>query len=89
MAILKNLTQEKAELERLRAEVARLKADQERPLKFKVSTKGAVSVYGLGRWPVTLYKGQWETLIASMESITAFIEANKHLLATKGDADAD
>jgi hypothetical protein len=52
-------------------------------LRFKVSEKGAVSVYGLGRFPVTLYLEQWEKLLASVEELRAFIEANKSKLKTK------
>jgi hypothetical protein len=50
---------------------------------LKVSQKGAVSVYGLGRFPVTLYKEQWEKLLATAESIKAFIAENDHLLKKK------
>lgn len=52
-------------------------------LTLKVSAKGALSIYGFGKWPVTLYRSQWERLIASVEEITAFIEANEGLLAVK------
>ncbi|PYR03174.1 MAG: hypothetical protein DMG00_27045, partial [Acidobacteria bacterium] len=53
----------KAELERLRAENERLKNRQTRGVSLKVSEKGGVSVYGLGRFPVTLYKEQWARLL--------------------------
>lgn len=49
----------------------------------KVSEKGALSVYGLGRFPVTLYKGQWENLFSHIDKIKAFIKANSDKLATK------
>ena len=52
--------------------------------QIKVSEKGAVSVYGLQRFPVTLYAEQWETLLASAETIRAFIAANRSALKTKG-----
>lgn len=52
-------------------------------LTLKVSAKGAVSIYGFGKWPVTLYKSQWERLIESVDEVKAFIEANDGLLATK------
>jgi hypothetical protein len=53
-------------------------------LTFKVSEKGAVSVYGLGRFPVTLYVEQWSKLLSSAEELKAFIEANRSKLKTKG-----
>ena len=52
-------------------------------LSLKVSEKGAMSVYGLGRFPVTLYRGQWERLAAAMPQLEAFIAANAALLAVK------
>lgn len=52
-------------------------------LTLKVSKAGAVSVYGMGKWPVTLYQSQWTRLIESMGEIKAFISANADLLATK------
>jgi hypothetical protein len=50
---------------------------------MKVSPKGAVSVYGLGRFPVTLYKEQWEKLLGMSEDIKTFIAENKAALKTK------
>jgi hypothetical protein len=50
---------------------------------FKVSEKGAVSVYGLGRFPVTLYQEQWAKLLSNVDELKAFIEANKSKLKTK------
>jgi hypothetical protein len=72
------------ELERLRSENQALKAGQ-RPgaLRFRVSEKGAVSVYGLGRFPVTLYQEQWDRLLASADDLRAFIEANRAQLKKK------
>jgi hypothetical protein len=52
-------------------------------LSFKVSEKGAVSVYGLGRFPVTLYLEQWDALLAQTAELREFIEANKSKLKTK------
>ncbi len=52
-------------------------------LSMKVSEKGALSIYGLGRFPVTLYSGQWERLLAHADAIRAFMSANASLLATK------
>jgi hypothetical protein len=54
-----------------------------RKLTMKVSDKGALSVYGLGRFPVTLYRGQWERLLGAQVEITAFIEANATTLTVK------
>ena len=59
------------------------KATAPKALTMKVSDKGALSVYGLGRFPVTLYRGQWERLLAHSDAIRAFITANATLLATK------
>ncbi len=72
---------ERQELERLRAQVASLK--QSATLRFKVSEKGAVSVYGMGRFPVTLYKGQWDRLIDSIDALKSFITANESALSVK------
>jgi hypothetical protein len=46
-------------------------------LEFKVSEKGGVSVYGLGRFPVTLYYEQWVRLLGTTNELRAFIEENK------------
>ena len=73
----------KAELERLRAENAALKKTSSRGLSLKVSEKGALSVYGMGRFPVTLYKEQWLKLLEMSEDILAFIKANESKLKTK------
>ncbi len=74
----------KAELERLRAENSTLKKTSAKGLSMKVSEKGALSVYGLGRFPVTLYKEQWIKLLDLAEDIRAFIGANDSQLKTKG-----
>ena len=71
------------ELERLQAENETLKKRSERELSLKVSQKGGVSVYGLGRFPVTLYKEQWEKLLEMTDDIRAFIQENKAQLKTK------
>jgi len=73
----------KAELERLRAENEALKNRGNRGAYLKVSEKGGVSVYGLGRFPVTLYKEQWLRLLAMGDEIKSFIEANKDALKSK------
>ena len=75
--------EERAELERLRAENERLKAGDKGKLTLKVSEKGAVSVYGMVRFPVTLYKEQWLRLLASGAEIEAFIRENESRLKTK------
>jgi hypothetical protein len=64
----------KAELERLRKENPALKRESASGIRLKVSEKGAVSVYGLGRFPVTLYKEQWLRLLNMSDEIRAFIE---------------
>ena len=74
---------QQAEIERLRAENERLKKTRPANLAMKVSEKGALSVYGMGRFPVTLYKEQWLRLLAMAEDIKAFIEANKDRLKSK------
>jgi hypothetical protein len=73
----------KAELERLRAENDRLKHKDAAGLSLKVSEKGAVSLYGMGRFPVTLYKEQWLRVLASVPVIEAFIRENEPKLKTK------
>jgi hypothetical protein len=73
----------KAELERLRAENERLKARSGRAVSLKVSEKGGVSVYGLGRFPITLYKEQWTRLLDMADDIRTFITANEGKLKTK------
>ena len=74
----------KAELERLRAENETLKQGPKRGSLFlKISEKGALSVYGLGRFPVTLYKEQWVKLLGISDEIKAFIEENNSRLKAK------
>jgi hypothetical protein len=72
------------ELDRLRAENEALKARSRRGITLKVSEKGGVSVYGLGRFPVTLYKEQWTKLLDLAEDIRVFIRENDAQLKTKG-----
>ncbi len=72
------------ELERLRTENEALKKRSEKGLSLKVSQKGGVSVYGLGRFPVTLYKEQWEKLLDMSDDIRDFIQENESQLKTKG-----
>ena len=73
----------KAELERLKAENEQLKTRASRGGGIKVSEKGGVSVYGLGRFPVTLYKEQWAKLLGMADEIRAFIKENDAQLKTK------
>ncbi len=73
----------KAELERLKAENERLKNQRNRSVSLKVSEKGGVSVYGLGRFPVTLYKEQWAKLLAMADEIREFIKENDAKLKAK------
>jgi hypothetical protein len=74
-------------LARLEAENKALKdqIEQRKPgqLRLKVSEKGALSVYGLGRFPVTLYKEQWRRLLEYAEEMKAFLKENDHLLRGK------
>jgi hypothetical protein len=71
------------ELERLRRENAALKKGASSGVRMKVSEKGAVSVYGMGRFPVTLYKEQWLKLLNMSDEIRAFIAANEAQLKAK------
>jgi hypothetical protein len=74
----------KAELERLRNENAALKKEAATGITMKVSEKGGLSVYGMGRFPVTLYKEQWLKLLDMSDDIRTFIAANEGQLKTKG-----
>ena len=73
----------KAEIERLQAENAALKKGATSGIRMKVSEKGAVSVYGMGRFPVTLYKEQWLKLLNMSDDIRAFIAENEARLKAK------
>ncbi len=73
----------KEELQRLRAENQALKKSAAHGLKLKVSEKGALSVYGLGRFPVTLYKEQWRKLLAITDAIREFLEIHDDELKSK------
>ncbi|SRR5258706_10900888 len=74
---------EQSELERLRAENERLKKAASRGGSIRVSEKGGVSVYGLGRFPVTLYKEQWLRLLDMADEIRSFIADNAARLKSK------
>ena len=73
----------KDELERLRKENEALKKGASPGVRMKVSEKGALSVYGMGRFPVTLYKEQWLKLLDMSDKIRAFIAENEAKLKTK------
>jgi len=73
----------KSELERLRAENAALKNRTTKGVSMKVSEKGGLSVYGLGRFPVTLYKEQWARLLDMADDIRAFMRENDAALKAK------
>ena len=74
-----------AQIAKLAAENEALKAKVEsrQRVSLKVTDKGGVSMYGLGRFPVTLYRSQWEVLLRHGDDVKAFIAANASLLATK------
>lgn len=72
-----------AEIERLRAENEALRKPARGQTSLRVSEKGALSVYGLGRFPVTLYREQWEKLLAMSDEIRQFIQDNDARLKRK------
>jgi hypothetical protein len=73
----------RAELERLRKENESLKKGAARGVSLKVSEKGGLSVYGLGRFPITLYKEQWTKLLDMAEDIREFLRAHDKELKSK------
>ena len=73
----------KAEVERLRVENERMRRTASRGMTLKVSEKGGLSVYGLGRFPVTLYKEQWVKLLDMADELRAFIRDNEASLKSK------
>jgi hypothetical protein len=73
----------RAELEKLRAENAALKNRKPGAVTLKVSEKGGLSVYGLGRFPITLYKEQWAKLLDLADEIRAFLRDNDAKLKSK------
>jgi hypothetical protein len=72
-----------AEIERLRAENEALKKPSRGQMSLRVSEKGALSVYGLGRFPVTLYREQWEKLLGMGDEIKSFIQTHDTELKKK------
>jgi hypothetical protein len=77
--------QAKPSYDELLAQIAALQAQVARKstLTLKVSDKGALSVYGIGRFPVSLYRAQWERLLTAKDDILAFIDANASKLSVK------
>lgn len=72
------------ELDRLRAEVASLKATAKRDIRLKVSAKGGVSLYGIRRFPVTFYLEEWDRILGMADEIRAFMAENQADLKRKG-----
>lgn len=84
MSVQETMTREELIDENTRLKSEALKSAAHRPVSCKVSAKGAISVYGLGRFPITQYQSQWETLAANMTYILGFARANSTKLRTKG-----
>ncbi len=84
---MENHDELRVELEKLRAENAALKSEKKpaslREISFKVAEKGGLSVYGLGRFPVTLYKEQWVRLLDKQGDIRNFIKDNEEKLKSR------
>lgn len=78
-----------AELARLKAENERLKVQTQRKLALRVSEKKALAIYGLGRFPVTLYKGQWKRLLAAVPEIQKFLADHDGELEDKGEGEVE
>ena len=76
-------TEMKAELERLQKENESLKSRTSKGISLKVSEKGGVSVYGMGRFPITLYKEQWIKLLDMADDLRQFIQENSSKLKVK------
>ena len=73
----------RAELERLRAENEGLKARKAKETRLQVSQKGAVSLYGIRRFPITFYADEWDTVLGMADEIRAFIAQNETELKRK------
>jgi hypothetical protein len=73
----------KAEIERLKAENEALKTRSSRAISMKVSEKGGLSIYGMGRFPITLYKEQWTKLLDMADEIRTFMKENDSKLKAK------
>jgi hypothetical protein len=74
----------RAELERLRAENEALKEKKKQGLRLQVSQKGAVSLYGIRRFPITFYADEWDTVLSKSDDIRAFIADHESELKRKG-----
>ena len=87
MAILRDLsTLDRAQLEALVSGLqAKVDRAGQRKTSLKVTEKGGVSLYGLGRFPVTLYRSQWERLIKAIPDVEQFLADNADRLASKDD----
>jgi hypothetical protein len=83
MNLMESEEELKSEIERLRAENQALKKPGRGQVYLKVSEKGGLSVYGMGRFPVTLYREQWEKLLGMADEIRNFIRENDHSLKKK------
>lgn len=79
------MAKEKESVEALKARIAELEKQQKRNIDLRVAGKGGVSLYGLGRFPVTLYYEQWLALLDHATEIREFLKANKSKLKMKGD----
>jgi len=84
--ILEDLTQPSnadllAQIEALKAQLAN--ASKPKALTLRVSEKGALSIYGLGRFPITLYLSQFDKLNAAWSDVVAFVDANRSKFTTK------
>ena len=74
------------ELDRLRAEVEALKANQKKGVRLQVSAKGGVSLYGIRRFPVTFYLEEWERILGMADEIRSFLSENQANLKRKGES---
>lgn len=83
LTVLAQLDLLQAEMQRLKAENDTLKASAKPKLSLKVSEKGAISLYGMGRFPVTLYAAQWEAVLSHGDQIKHFIETHAESLSRK------
>lgn len=82
-AIQKQREELLAQIEALKAENTKLLAQERATFRMAIGEKGGVSVYGMGRFPVTLYREQWEKLFSHQGDIKAFLETNASKLKTK------
>lgn len=80
-AILPDLSQKSPD--ELIAIIQAMAASKQSKLTLRVSAKGALAVYGLGQWPITLYRSQWERLLPEFDNIRAFLTAHAHELTIK------